>query len=459
MMTIPFFVADRPMSLRLLKGLPLREHSGVLIGIMAHANTTANFRRAFHEYPCDNLDYCDAVGGPCLHQDDQSQCAVRQYILAHTVKMCDSGIFTREGATLTHDQLFDLYAHMDVDYGIMIDVFQNAQATLESAKEALQAYKPYKSRFKLVGVAHGDSADSYLACYEVLKRMGFEYIAIGGLLRRRVNTVRFPYVGDEDLMLQVLRELRRRYPGDWLFALGCLHPTRLQDFMDLGVWADYKGWIFQYEKRNKTLVSYLEEFAVDHVSQIGNEETVEQLASLRRLIVQHGEKIARHDTLNQQLIDGRRTLRALLNSLLGELETHELEMVNQFKFITTHTLLDGTEEKIVKDALRACDMHDSKISKQILDNVQKNRKLRTQIKRVEGQLDRIAGSIAELTEQMHNIRASAPMHKPCERIVQLIQSTERDHRFEQVRSKISSAILTPLQEQLSQSSKHSQADA
>ena len=52
---IPFFVADRPMSLRLLKGLPLQSYPGVRIGIMAHANTTLNFQHTFRRYPCDSL--------------------------------------------------------------------------------------------------------------------------------------------------------------------------------------------------------------------------------------------------------------------------------------------------------------------------------------------------------------------------------------------------------------------
>ena len=41
MSSIPFFVADRPMSLRLLKSLPLQNYPNVRIGIMAHANSSS----------------------------------------------------------------------------------------------------------------------------------------------------------------------------------------------------------------------------------------------------------------------------------------------------------------------------------------------------------------------------------------------------------------------------------
>jgi len=37
--------------------------------------------------------------------------------------MRDSGIFTREGATLAYKQLFDVYTRMGVEYGVRIDVF------------------------------------------------------------------------------------------------------------------------------------------------------------------------------------------------------------------------------------------------------------------------------------------------------------------------------------------------
>jgi hypothetical protein len=204
MSIVPFFVADRPMSLRLLKGLPLQNYPNARIGIMAHANTSLNFQHAFHEYPCDNFDYCDAVRGPCQHKDDISDCPVRKYILDHTVKMCDSGIFTREGATLNYQELFEAYVRMGVEYGIIIDVFRDPAATLESAKEALQVYESFKGQFNLVGVAQGTSEEEYVKNYEDLKALGYTYIAIGGLLRKVEKTARYAQVRDQNFMYNVL---------------------------------------------------------------------------------------------------------------------------------------------------------------------------------------------------------------------------------------------------------------
>src|SRR5579875_2571711 len=257
MQTIPFFVADRPMSLRLLKGLPLQEYPDVQIGIMAHANTTESFQHAFRKYPCEDLDFCDAIGGPCQYKGNIDACPLRSHILKHTVKMCDSGIFTREGATLTYEQLFEAYIRMDVKYGIIIDVFRNPEETLKSAKEALEVYKGFRERilashpekeiFALVAVAQGKNVDQYLQNYADLKNLGYTYIAVGGLLHKIENSARFTKVHSEEVMDDVLKKLRKKYPGDWLFALGCFHPNRLDKFRALDIWGDYKGWIFQYK--------------------------------------------------------------------------------------------------------------------------------------------------------------------------------------------------------------------
>src|SRR5258708_11810668 len=92
-------------------------------------------------------------------------------MVRNNMKMCDSGIFTGEGATLPDKQLFETYVRMDVEYGVMIDVFREPQATFESAKEALQAYEPFQDHFKLVGVAQGKTTNEYIQNYEDLKAL------------------------------------------------------------------------------------------------------------------------------------------------------------------------------------------------------------------------------------------------------------------------------------------------
>lgn len=443
---VPFFVADRPMSLRILKGLPLQEYPGARIGIMAHANTTSNFQQAFRQYPCDNPTYCDAVGGPCQYKDDISRCPDRQHIINHTVKMCDSGIFTREGATLTYNQLFEAYDRMGVEYGVMIDVFRDPHATLESAKRALQAYEPFKDSFKLVSVAQGDSIEDYLDCYAQLKGFGFNYIAVGGLLRRRKNTVRFPYVRGHGFMFQVLKELRQRYPNDWLFALGCLHPRRLPNLEELSVWADYKGWIFQYEKRNETLDSYLEVFASNHMEHLDSQEVTDRVSTLQQMIALRNSMVVEQRDLSQRLFDGRRTLRAALSSLYQELQKKMPEMATRFRELTTHGLLDSKEENLVSEALRSLGKQESEEANRILGNIRTNRELKRQMKSAEDQINQVNTPLAKsiISVSVEGAQLPEETKQLCTTIASLIGKTEREHRFEQVRSKIAEGILALL---------------
>jgi hypothetical protein len=444
--TVPFFVADRPMSLRILKGLPLQQYPGARIGIMAHANTTSNFQQAFQQYPCDNLDYCDAVGSPCQYKDDIYHCPVRQYIMNHTVKMCDSGIFTREGATLTYDQLFEAYDRMGVEYGVMIDVFRDPQATLKSAEEALEAYEPFKDSFTLVSVAQGDSLEDYLDCYAQLRRLGFSYIAVGGLLRRRKNTVRFPYVRGQGFMFQVLRELRQRYPNDWLFALGCLHPSRLSGLKELNVWADYKGWIFQYEKRNETLNAHLEVFALNHLEHLDGHEIGNHVSTLQWVVSLRKRLIAIQGNLSQQLFDGRRTLRTALSSLYQELQDALPNMAARFREIITHGLLDSREENLVSEALQSLGKQGSEEASRILGNIRTNHELKRQVKSAENRINQVNTLLAKRITSLKVESAQLPKETQqlCTTIGSLIEKTEREHRFEQVRGKIAEGILALL---------------
>jgi hypothetical protein len=164
--------------------------------------------------------------------------------------MVDSGIFGKDGCQMSYPELFDAYDAMGADYGIMIDVYRNPGATLSSAAEAINEYRRAPRRFHLVGVAQGRTPSQYLRCYEKLINLGFQYIAIGGLLERRQNTVRYVYVRGKPFLETVLSKVRATFDPDWLFALGVFHPKRIPLFQQYRVWgSDFKGWIFNYVKR------------------------------------------------------------------------------------------------------------------------------------------------------------------------------------------------------------------
>jgi len=244
---IPFFVADRPASLLILKGVLLK-FPHIRVGIMTHAFTSKNLWKIFREFPY-NL--------PLLYEN--LNLSKNEDLLAHSlIKMCDSGIFSKNGCRIDYEELFDRYNQMGTDFGVMIDVLRDAKETIKSAEKALKTYERNrkKYKFKLLAVAQGNNLDEYLECYEKLS-YNFEFIAVGGLLKKRENSARYVRVRNENLLYDVLHSIKEEFKPSWLFALGCYHPSRHKRFEEIGVWgSDYKGWIFNY-KLKRQLISDL----------------------------------------------------------------------------------------------------------------------------------------------------------------------------------------------------------
>jgi len=214
---IPFFVVDRPMSLKILEYCGINNQAFTL-GLMGHANTSKEFQDLFRNFNHKNI-----------------------------VKIVDSGVFTKNGCMNGYSSLFSTYENMGADYGIIIDILKDKEKTIESAKKAISAYNSQKYSFNLIGVAQGNSVKEYQKCYAALKDLGYKYIAIGGLLKKAENSARYVKVHDEQLLKNVAAKIRSQYPKDWLFLLGSYHPQRHKIFKKYQIFGgDYKGWIFQY---------------------------------------------------------------------------------------------------------------------------------------------------------------------------------------------------------------------
>lgn len=443
---IPFFVADRPMSLRIIKGLPLDQYPNARIGIMAHANTSTNFQKALNKYPCENFKFCDAVGGPCQFRSDIIQCPHRQRILDCTVKMCDSGIFTKQGATLTYQELFATYSRMGVEYGVMIDVFRDAQATIDSAAEALQEYEPYRNKFKLVVVAQGITFEEYIDCYDRLKEMGFAYIAVGGLLHKVEGTARYAHVRNEEFMDRVLNTLRERYPNDWLFALGAFNPSRQAKFEELNVWGDYKGWIFQYKKRDESLNEVLQTFTTNHLSHLDTPALNQIVTSIQNLSMQRDSIIQQHQKSSSTLNKGRTNLKKSLRKLFDELEAAQSILASPFSKLINRGLLDASEENLVDEALEILGKAESNEANKIRKNIQKNRQTKQRINETNIKLERLNQAISQAIVKLanHDKSLSNEVLTLGKKIVSILESSEQEHRLAQVRANISDTILAVL---------------
>jgi len=271
---IPFFVVDRPISLEILRDVMLK-YPSIEIGLMTHAFTSNNFIRKFNEFLKDRM---------CESREDE--------LPRNLIKMADSGVFNKNGCHLTYDELFRRYEMLGVEYGIIIDVLKDSRKTIESAFKGLRIYErnEKKYNFKLVAVAQGKDLDGYLKCYEKLQEH-FEYIAVGGLLKKIENSARYVRVRDESFMYDVLRTIKRDYSPDWLFALGCYHPSRHKNFEEIGVWgSDYKGWIFNYTSRLDVLVRLNKELRAHELNN-GADKNFKKVLNKAEKIHQNIEKL------------------------------------------------------------------------------------------------------------------------------------------------------------------------
>jgi hypothetical protein len=218
---------------------------------MTHALTTERFRTLFARYPCGDPGICRACGRQV--GESKALCNKGQELRHNIIKMGDSGIFAG-GERLPYEELFGRYESMNVDYGVMVDYFLDPLKTLESACEAVRVFCSRKYHFQLVLVAQGRNADEYVDSYQELKRLGDYPIAIGGMLRRKMNSARYIHLSQEALLDDVLGTIRATFDPDWLFVLGVYHHKRHGILLKHKVTgADYKGWIFNYEHRRDLL--------------------------------------------------------------------------------------------------------------------------------------------------------------------------------------------------------------
>lgn len=97
-------------------------------------------------------------------------------------------------------ELIEYYDRMGFDYGVSVDhlivpEFEDQRAyrydlTLRNTKEFLTAYRSRGRRFVPIGAVQGWDMDSYIEATKAVVGMGYNYIAIGGLVRSSTRQLR-----------------------------------------------------------------------------------------------------------------------------------------------------------------------------------------------------------------------------------------------------------------------------
>ena len=414
MVMVPFFVVDRPISLQIIKGLKIPQ--GQKIGLMAHANTTENFRKAFRAYP-----------------------------RRQTIKMCDSAIFHEKRFENSYGELFKRYKQMGADYGVMIDVFGDPSATIKSAELALKAYHDDPHNFRLVGVAQGKTVDEYLKCYATLKTLGLDFIAVGGLLQKRERSARYMNVRDKGLMETVLKLIREEFNPDWLFVLGCLHPSRLELFTELDVWGDYKGWIFEYKKRDESLKEALSKLSNNHLAHAHDRFVKsEECLVLKQALERRECDVAARDNARKKMFIAKRQLQDFIKEIHDIAVGRKAKSSRILQSLASRGLLNDSEQRQIINVLIEASLPDD-FNKTLTTLAKKSRKDTESFKRADKKLEK--ANVALLNTLDVLFRSNSTPHEIktfTRKLTVILRRSEQAHRIKQVRSYIESEILKQL---------------
>jgi hypothetical protein len=165
--------------------------------------------------------------------------------------MGDCGAFTyvkEKRPPFTVKEVVDFYVQCDFDYGLSVDhiilAFQpdldraltgldavpedwreRQKITFELAEEFLRLHTAEKCRFNPVGIAQGWSPASYAAAVKELQRLGYRYIALGGMVPLKTAEILSCLEKVNPILL----------PATQLHLLGVTRLDRVLDFGRLGV--------------------------------------------------------------------------------------------------------------------------------------------------------------------------------------------------------------------------------
>src|SRR6185437_1233959 len=103
------------------------------------------------------------------------------------------------------------------------------------------------------------------------------------------------------------------------------------------------------------------------------------------------------------------------------------------------------EERKVTEALIAVAFPEQE-KNAVLDNIRQNRQVRADIRAIERKLDISNAAIKQNIDRLLLSAAALPttLQEFCAKIVELIQVSERDYRFRQVRTLVTTSILAQL---------------
>jgi hypothetical protein len=148
------------------------------------------------------------------------------------------------------ENVAELYNKLGFDYGVSVDHLvvdyimvrnkrngkrekklfsktekdRRVEITLENAKKFIELHRKEKFNFIPIGVAQGYDLSTYRDSVKSLVEMGYDHIALGGLVQYK-----------SDFITGILKEIQPLIKGIKVHLFGVLRPSHLTDFESLGV--------------------------------------------------------------------------------------------------------------------------------------------------------------------------------------------------------------------------------
>lgn len=150
----------------------------------------------------------------------------------------DSGAFdyiAQDKPPYKTEELIAHYENLGFDYGVSLDhliipafyhqKYERVKITIDNAREMIELYKAGNYHFTPIGAIQGWDPDSYVECAKEIIAMGYNYIALGGMVKSQTKDI-----------LAVLRKLKPFLPkGIDLHLFGIARLDAVKEFSELGV--------------------------------------------------------------------------------------------------------------------------------------------------------------------------------------------------------------------------------
>lgn len=145
------------------------------------------------------------------------------------------GYIGEEKPPFTTGDVLDYYTRLDFDYGVSVDHLIVAatevdkrfryELTIQNAADFIREHRRRELSWVPIGAVQGWDADSYVQAAKKYVKMGYKYLALGGLVRTPTERI-----------VQVVREVRSQIPGDaQLHVFGVARVQAISKFAKLGL--------------------------------------------------------------------------------------------------------------------------------------------------------------------------------------------------------------------------------